>query len=97
MGQQYITSRSNKSGLVKNFAKKYSLPAVSSATSGSRFRFSDPAFPVDLLPIIARSLVVASLITGRTLFTASLNSEKVLGRANSGGFEKGSCNDQKVL
>jgi hypothetical protein len=66
-----ITSSSNKSGLVRNLAKKYSLPAVPSAGSGSRFRLSDEALPVDLLPIIARSLVVASRMTGSTLFTAS--------------------------
>ena len=92
-----LTSRSSKSGFVKNFAKKYSLPALSSTVSGSRLRFNDAALPVERLPIIARSLVVASLIAGRTLLTASLNSENVLGSANSGGLEKGSWSDQNVL
>lgn len=92
-----FTSRSSKSGLVRNFAKKYSLPVLSSTVSGSRLRFNDAALPVGRLPIIARSLVVASFMAGRTLSTASLNSEKVLGAANSGGFEKGSWSDQNVL
>lgn len=96
--EHFITSSSSKSGLVKNFAKKYSLPEVSStAASGSRFRFSDAVLPVERLPIIARSLVVASLITGSTLLTASRNSVKVLGDANNGGLENGNWRDQNVL
>jgi hypothetical protein len=83
------TSRSSNSGLVRNFAKKYSLVVVSSAISGSRFLFRDPG-PDRLLPIMARSLAVASLIDGKTLVTASLNSGKVAGLAKRGGFENGS-------
>ena len=84
-----ITSRSRRSGLVKNFAKKYSFELVSS--SGSRFRFNVAAAPTPLrLPIIALSFAVASLIKGITLFTASLNSSKVALPAKTVGLEKGS-------
>lgn len=83
------TSRSIRSGLVKNLAKKYSLVLASSA-SGSRFRFRVPGPAPALLPIIARSLAVASLMTGKTLLTDSLNSLNVFGAAKRGGFENGS-------
>ena len=52
--------------------------------------------PFDLLPMSARSFAVASLITGRTLFTASLNAGNVPGSEKSGGREKGSCSPQNV-
>jgi len=84
------TSRSTRSGLVKNLAKKYSVTCVSSV-SGSRFRFSDAApAALVLLPIMARSLAVASLMRGKTLLTASLNCGNVSGLVNIGGFENGS-------
>ena len=96
-----LTSSSSKSGLVKNLAKKYSFPAVSASGSLLRLRLElDAALPNDerLVPSIARSFVVASRMTGRTLLTASLNSVKVeRDEANKGGFEKGSWRDQKVL
>ena len=95
------TSSSSKSGLVKNLAKKYSSLAVSDSGSLLRLRLKlDALLPSDerLVPNIARSFVVASRMTGRTLLTASLNSVKVEGdEANKGGFEKGSWRDQKVL
>jgi hypothetical protein len=92
------TSRLRSSGLVKNFAKKYSLLLLVSLNSGSRFRFTLPVAPLaPLLPIMARSFVVASLMTGKTLSTASLNSPNVLGKANNGGREKGSWRDQNVV
>ena len=65
--------------------------------SGSLFLFKDGTLETDLLPIRARSFVVASLMTGRTLSTASLNAGSVVGTAKSGGFENGSCNDQNVV
>lgn len=85
-----ITSRSRRSGLVRNFAKKYSFELVSS--SGSRFRFNVAAAPALLrLPIIARSFAVASLMKGIILLTASLNSSKKAGLlAKTVGLEKGS-------
>lgn len=51
---------------------------------------------MDLLPIIARSFAVASLITGSTLFTLSLKAGNALGLENSAGREKGSCKLQNV-
>ena len=83
------TSRSIKSRLVKNLAKKYSLIFDSSA-SGSRFLLRGLGPVPVLLPIMARSLAVASLITGNTLSTASLNSAKASGETKTNGFENGS-------
>ena len=74
------------SGLIQNFAKKYSFELVSS------FRFNVAAAPSTTLlwlPIVAGSFSVASLIKGITLLTASLNSSKVALPANTVGLEKG--------
>lgn len=68
-----VTSNSRRSGLVRYLAKKYSVPVTSEGVSGSRLRFNDVPEAELLLPISARSLTVASLMTGRTLFTVSLN------------------------
>ena len=50
----------------------------------------------DLLPIMARSFAVASLMNGRTLFTDSLKAGKAVGSANTLGRAKGYCSDQNV-
>jgi len=83
-----LTSRSRRSGLVKNLAKKYSLKLLSS--SGSLFLFNGTPLGPALLPIMALSLAVASLMTGRTLVTDSLNSTNESLLIKIGGFEKGS-------
>jgi len=51
---------------------------------------------IDLLPIVALSFAVASLMTGRTLLTDSLEAGKVAGFANKGGLENENCNDQNI-
>lgn len=66
----------------------------SAAGSDSRFRLRGfaAAAPVMTvrLPVRARSLAVASFITGRILLTASWKSVKACGKVNCAGLEKGS-------
>ena len=92
-----LTSSSSRSGFVRNFEKKYLLLPSSMVDVGveSRLRFKFPF--TDLLPIMARSFTVASLITGMIVATDVLSCSNAPAVAMWDGREKGSCKDQNVL
>ena len=87
--KKLLPQRSSKSGLVRNLAKKYSLPALSSTASGSRFRFNDVVFPVDRLPMHSTFFGGGLLYSWKNLVDCILEFRKIVGQSEERRFREG--------